>query len=270
MLLHAKNAVVAVADGEMDYIRFGTGEKTLIMLPGLGDGLKTVKGTAFPLAVMYRGFAKTHTVYVFSRRRQLPEGYTTRDMARDQKVAMDVLGIPKADVLGVSMGGMIAQHLAADYPEKVGKLVLVVTSARANPILTDAVTEWMELAKRGDHTALMDSNVKRMYSMEYYRKNKWLIPVVGRLSKPKSYERFFLQGQACLTHDAYCALQQIRTDTLVIGGEKDAALGGEASREIYRQIPGAKLKMYEKWGHALYEEAKDFSKTVLDFLEDKE
>ena len=80
---------------------------------------------------------------------------------------MDQLGIPKADIFGVSMGGMIAQHLAIDYLEKVGKLISTVISARPNPILTESITEWMSCAKRDDHTALMDSNVRRIYSAGY-------------------------------------------------------------------------------------------------------
>ena len=136
-----KNGCLQTDGFEMDYIRFGTGAKTLILLPGLGDGLQTVRGLALPMALLYRVFMKEYTVYSFSRRRDLPDGHTTRDMARDQKQAMDALGIPAADVVGVSMGGMIAQHLAADYPEMVGKLVLVVTSVRPNPILIGSVAD---------------------------------------------------------------------------------------------------------------------------------
>ena len=78
MLYHAKNAAVVSGDTTMDYIRFGTGERNLIILPGLGDGLQTVKGTALPMAVMYRCFAKDFTVWAFSRKNALPQGYTTR------------------------------------------------------------------------------------------------------------------------------------------------------------------------------------------------
>ncbi|MGM9590631.1 MAG: alpha/beta fold hydrolase [Faecousia sp.] len=267
MLYNAKNGTLKIGNTEMDYIRFGTGGKVLVMLPGLGDGLRSVKGTALPMAVTYRAFAKGFTVYGFSRKNALPQGYTTREMAADQAQAMELLGIQKADVLGVSMGGMISQHLAIDYPEKVGKLILTVTSARPNPILRSSVGEWVSCAKRGDHTAFMDSNVRRIYSADYYRKNKWLIPIMGKLTKPKSYDRFFIQADACLKHDAFKSLYQIQTPTLVIGGEKDNALGGDASREIAAQIPGAKLQMYEQWGHGLYEEAGDFNQTVLNFLD---
>ena len=266
MLRNVKNGALRIDDTTMDYIRFGTGNRALIMLPGLGDGLTTVKGTALPMALMYRIFSKDYTVYMFSRKNMLPQGYTTRDMARDQARAMDVLGIKKADIVGVSMGGMIAQHLAVDYPEKLGKLVLVVTAAKSNPILEDSVEEWISLAEKADHAAFMDSNVRRIYSNAYYRKNKWMIPLVGKLTKPKTYDRFFVQANACLTHDAFARLSQIKAPTLVIGGEKDDVLGGVASREIAANIPGANLRMYEQWGHGLYEEEKDFNRAVLDYL----
>lgn len=265
-MLNVKNGTVQLRDAGMDYIRFGEGTRILVMLPGLGDGLRTVKGTAVPMGMMYRCFMKDFTVYAFSRKNPLPEGYTTRDMARDQAEAMGQLGIEKADIFGVSMGGMIAQHFAVDFPEKVNKLILTVTSARPNPILDESIGEWVDCARRGDHGAFMDSNLRRIYSEAYYRKNRAMAPLVGKLTKPASYDRFFIQAQACLTHDAYDHLDRIKAPTLVIGGEQDKTLGGEASREIAKRIPNAELLMYEQWGHGLYEEKPCFNQTVMEFL----
>ena len=266
MMFNAKNGTLQLCDGEMDYICFGTGSRALVMIPGLGDALRSVKGTAVPVAMMYRCFAKDFTVYMFSRKRTLPLGYTTREMARDQAEAMDRLGIDRADVFGVSMGGMIAQHLAIDYPEKVNKLILTVTSSRPNPILTESIAEWLDCARRGDHVAFMDSNLRRIYSDAYYRKNKAMAPLVGKLTKPASYDRFYIQAEACLSHDAYDSLYRIKAPTFVIGGERDRALGGDASREIGAMIPGAQLLMYGQWGHGLYEEEPTFNNTVLEYL----
>lgn len=267
MFYHAKEGTVTVDNSPMEYIRFGTGERMLVMLPGLGDSLRSMKGLALPIALMYRLFAKEFTVYMFSRKQKLSQGCTTKDLARDLAVAMDALGIASADVFGVSMGGMIAQHFAIDYPEKVGKLVLAVTSARQNPILVESVEEWVRLAKEGNHTAFMDSNMRRIYTDNYCRKNQWTIPLVGKLTRPQSYDRFFLQADACLTHDTYGTLEKIQAPTLVIGGEEDRCLGGDASREIAVKIPDAQLLMYENQGHGLYEEAKDFNHKVLIFLQ---
>lgn len=262
MAAFAENGYAAGAD----FIRFGRGERVLVMLPGLGDGLKTVRGTAVPMAWMYRGFSEHFTVYGVSRRRNLPERYTTRQMAADVAAFLEEMGIEKADILGVSMGGMIGQWLAVDHPEIVGKLVLTVTCPCPNPIITECIGNWVELAKAGDHTAFMESNVRKIYSDAYYQKNKAGIPLVARMTKPKSYERFFIQAKACLSHDALAELHRIQAKTLVVGGEKDNCLGGEASKQMAAVIPKAKLHMYQQWGHGLYEEAKDFNKVVLDFL----
>ena len=95
MIMQAKNGVVRLKDDTMHYVRFGCGRKTLIMLPGLGDGITTVKGTALPMACLYRAYAKAYTVYMFSRRNHLPQRCSTRDMARDLLEAMDVLHISR-------------------------------------------------------------------------------------------------------------------------------------------------------------------------------
>ena len=262
-----RNGTLTLKNGRMDYIRFGKGARVLLMLPGLGDGLRTVKGTALPMALLYRRFAKQYTVYAFSRREPLAAGMTTRDMAAEQAQAMEALGIDRVDILGVSMGGMIAQWLAIDHPHRVGKLILAVTCAEQNPILRESIREWIALAKKGDHAGFMDSNLRRIYSERYYRQNKWMTPLIGALTKPKSYDRFFIQAEACLTHDARAELGKIQAQTLVIGGEKDLALGGEASKVLAAHIPGAELKMYPQWGHGLYEEAGDFNDVVLAFLD---
>jgi len=266
MLCNAKNGCLALGDARMDYIRFGSGKRTLIILPGLGDGLTTVKGTALPMSLTYRLFSKDFTVYMFSRRQPLSVPCSTRDMAQDLIAAMDLLGITKADILGVSMGGMIAQHLAADHPERVSRLVLTVTCARPNPMLTGAVQQWVDMAHRGDHTSLMDSNVRLIYSGGYYRKNKWLVPVMGIITKPKSYERFLIQADACLRHNCFDRLKDISCPTLVICGGQDRVVGEVPSRELAEGIPGARLISYHQWGHGVYEEEPTFNETVLSFL----
>ena len=141
-----------------------------------------------------------------------------------------------------------------------------MTCARQNPLIAECVREWIDLAKRGDHAALMDSNMRRMYSEAFYRRSRCTVPLLGKLTKPKSYERFLIMADACLAHDASDRIGHITAPTLVIGGEQDIALGAEPSREIAAAIPGAQLKMYAEWGHGLYEEAKDFNSVVLDFL----
>ena len=168
-MLQAKNACLRLSAGEMDYIRFGGGEKALVMLPGVGDGLKTVKGTALPFALLYRELSKDFTVYVFSRRRELPRHFTTREMAEDLNEAMSALHLEGAAVVGVSQGGMIAQWLAIDHPDKVGKLVLTVTLSRPNATVEDVIARWTGMAERGDYRDILLDTAERSYSEKRLR-----------------------------------------------------------------------------------------------------
>ena len=71
MFWNAKNGCVRIGDADMNYVSFGSGTDNLIMLPGLGDGLTTVKGMALPMALLYRMYAKAYKVFIFSRKNDL-------------------------------------------------------------------------------------------------------------------------------------------------------------------------------------------------------
>lgn len=266
MFYHAKNGHLNFGDTDMDYISFGKGDKDLVMIPGLGDGLTMVKGLAVPFAILYQKFAKSYKVHVFSRKNKLTEGYTTRDMARDQMEAMKMLGIEKADIIGISQGGMIAQHFALDYPEMVNKLVLAVTASRVNPTMEDVVAYWLELAKKEDYQTLINDTAEKMYIHYNGERAGWILPVLEKLEAPDSYERFIIMAKACLMHDTYEQLDRIQVPTLVVGGMKDLVLEGQSSIDISNRIPDCYLAMYEDYGHGVYEEAKDFPDLVWNFL----
>lgn len=266
MFYHARNGSVRVGNSEMDYISFGNGNRNLIMLPGLGDGLTTVKGLALVFSIMYRVYAKEFTVYVFSRKNHLPDGYSTREMAKDQAEAMTVLGISKADILGISQGGMIAQYLAIDHPALVNKLVLAVTSSKPNQITEKVVGGWMEMAMQGNYKNLMIDTAERSYSESYLKKYRRLYPFLGITGKPKSFQRFLIQAASCIGHNAHDELNKIICPVSVIGGDCDKIVGADAASAIADKISGSELFIYHGLGHAAYEEAKDFHGKVLDFL----
>ncbi len=266
MFYHAHNGRVCVGNSEMDYISFGNGNKKLIILPGLGDGLSTVRGMAFVFSIIYRIYAKEFTVYVFSRKNHLQEGYSTREMAKDHAEAMTVLGISKADVLGISQGGMIAQYLAIDYPDLINKLILAVTSAKPNETIKKVVGVWMEMAMQGNYKDLLIDTAEKSYSERYLKKYRRFYPFIGRIGKPKSVQRFLIQAASCISHNAYAELNKIKCPTLVIGGDCDKIVGTTAAVAIAEKISQSELFIYNGLGHAAYEEAKDFNERVLNFL----
>lgn len=260
-----KNGSVVIGKTDMYYVTFGSGKKNLVVLPGLSDGLATVKGKALLLASSYRRFFDDFRVYMFSRKNAMPEGYTIRQMAEDQAAAMTVLGIDKASVLGVSQGGMIAQYLAADHPEMIDKLVPAVTASYADDVVKRTVASWIEMAKAGDHVSLMTDTAEKMYSKAYLDKNRKLFPILAKFTKPKSYERFFRNAYAILDFDAREDLHRISCPTLIIAGAEDNTVGRDAADELHALIPQSRLFTYEGLGHGAFEEARDFYDKVYEF-----
>ena len=265
MFYNAKNHRVTIDGDTTDFISFGKGKKNLVIIPGVGDGLKTAKGLAIPFAFMYRIFAKDFTVYVMSRKNNVPENYNTRQMAFDMHKVLRSVGVEKTSVVGVSMGGMIAQYLAIDFPEFVERLVLTVTLSRPNETVIERCNAWIKSAEQKDYEAIMKDSALYSYSDQYLRKNKLMLNIISKIGAPKNFDRFITFSKACTTHNAYDELEKITCPTLVIGGKQDKIVTCEASEEIVSKIPNAKLKTYQEYGHALYEEAKDFNNVVYEF-----
>ena len=136
----------------MEYFRFGGGEKTLVILPGLS--IQSVMSAAYAVASAYASLAGQYTIYVFDRRSDLPQRYTVRDMAQDTAEAFRALGLRKVCLFGASQGGMIAQVIAVEHPELVGKLVLGSSSPHVRPEQYAVLEEWIRFAKAGDREGL--------------------------------------------------------------------------------------------------------------------
>ena len=248
----------------MDYIVFGSGEKTFVILPGLS--VHSVMGSADAIAEAYKDFAEEYTVYLFDRVKSISDGYSVRDMAADTAKAMKELGIENADVFGASQGGMIAEYLAIDYPGLVHKMILGSTLARPNDGFDNIVDEWISLAEEKQETKLLESFVDSVYSeatLEAYRDT--LISMNRNISD-EEYERFIILARACKGFDCYDELSGIKCPVLVIGSEGDRVVGAEGSEQIASAL-GCELYLYgDNYGHGVYDEAPDYRQRCLDFL----
>lgn len=265
-MFNAKSGSLKIGETDMEYISFGHGEQPFVMLPGLGDALKTVKGSAASLAIMYRAFAKDYKVFLFSRKNRLPAAYSIRDMANDQALAMALLGLLGAYVMGVSQGGMIAMHLAANHPELVKKLILANTAARSNSTVQRVVGKWLDWANAGDFQSLFADTAEKTYSERKLRVYRPMYPLLAAASKPKEFDRFITQANACLAHDASMELAKIKCPTLVFGGGCDKIVGASAAPELAKGIKNSKIFVCEGLGHGAFEEYSGFKEMVLQFL----
>ena len=156
------------ADGFlMDYFRFGEGEKTLVILPGLS--VKSILLSAEGVAAGFRPYTEDYTTYVFDRPKDPPAGYSIRDLARDTAEAFDWLGLRDVDLYGASMGPMIGQVLAMERPDLVHKLVMSSTAARSGERSDGAMAAWIALAEQGDLEGLAARFGQDVYSEDFYR-----------------------------------------------------------------------------------------------------
>ena len=254
---------VNIPSGDLNYLSFGKGQKNLIIIQGLN--VRDIKGAGASLAFMYKRFSMNYRVWFFDRRMTVKEGLTNWDLAEDIYFAMKKLNIESADVFGVSQGGMIAMALALEHPECVSKLVLGVTSSRANENIQKVVGRWVSCAKNQDHVTINNETFSLMYTDRYLKKYKMLMPLLVKMIKPKDFNRFAILASAILDFDCYDRLNEIKCPVFVLGGEQDKITTGEASVEIAEKL-NCQIHMYSEYGHAAYEEAKDFNTRVYEFL----
>ena len=262
----AKNATLSMNGKTMDYVTFGTGNQPLVIIPGLGDGLETVKGKAQLFSLSYRLLAKHYKIYVFSRINELRQGYTTRDMAADVAEAMETLNLDTAYIMGISQGGMIAQWLAVDFPERVQRLILAVTTAKPSQLARERIERWQKLSQSGNFKHLMLDIAQHSYTQKSYQKWRFLYNIMGRLGRIKDEKRIVIQSQSCLEHNSLGVLKYIHCPTLILGALEDDVIGVKGSKELEKAISGCQLLILKHSGHALYEENKVFQEAICGFL----
>jgi pimeloyl-ACP methyl ester carboxylesterase len=192
--------------------------------------------------------------------------YTTRMMANDTVALMDHLGIKKAHIVGGSMGGMIAQELAINYPERVSKLVLACTYCCKQGQSGDT-KEQAELTKLPPKK--MPAAMARLaYNKPFF---KFMVGTMAgiQLNFVSAAANVGIQGQtaACFNHNTLDRLSAIKAPTMVIVGTEDHLITPTSSDVIAQHIPGATLMKVEGGSHMFFmENKKEFNKTVLDFL----
>ena len=260
--------IARVGDLSMYYVEAGAGDPLVLIMGHGGDHLAW--------GFQFRVFAEHHRVIAFDNRGagqtdQPDHPYSTRQMAADTVGLMDVLGIDRAHVLGVSMGGMIAQELALAHPGRVRSLQLHVTYARPDAYLRARLqTARRERAALSRDVAVA-STLFWLFARTTYEDRPELVEAILQTAlanpHPQSLTGFVQQADACLTHDALDRLVAIRCPTLVTAATDDILIPAALCREIAARIPGAEFRLIENAGHVPFWECPDrFNTLCLDFI----
>jgi 3-oxoadipate enol-lactonase len=180
---------------------------------------------------------------------------------------MDALDIERAHFCGISMGGMIAQHVALATPERIDKLILVSTTS-GYP--SEARAMWDEriagVRKKGMEPLVVPT-LERWFTAPYRAAHPEVVARIGALIRATPAAGYSGSGQAIAMLDTTEKLPALRSPTLVIVGADDAGTPPAMGRLIAERIPGARLESIPSSSHLCnVEQAAVFNRLVRDFL----
>ena len=193
--------------------------------------------------------------------------FTIAEMADDAVEVLDELGIESAHVLGISMGGMVAQELVLRHPQRVRTLTLGCTYAGgpegrlASPEVVQTLADGMRSGDRERAVrAAWEVNVSKAYAAD---ESHYRTFVATALAKPVAVQVITLQMQAIAGHDTSARLGEISAPTLVVHGSEDQMLDVSNGEAIAREIPGARLERLEGVGHMFWIEQPERSAQLV-------
>lgn len=198
--------------------------------------------------------------------------YSQQMHADDLKNLMDKLDIRRSHIVGISNGGMIAQHFAIKYPEKVGALVLVDTCSYIDTLLEYMINIWISATEVGGSEFRYDVTIPLIFSESFIKNNRENISIMKQYSAEINPPRAVINlANACLKHELTDRLSEIKAPTLIIVGDEDILIPPKYSRLLREKIEGSVLVIIKGSGHVpSIEKPEEFNSTILDFLGDKD
>lgn len=247
-------SIAKAGEVELDYERSGSGPPLLLIMGMSGTALHWGESFLEPLRRDFDVIVYDHRGVGASSR--LEGAVTIAQLAEDAAGLLDALEIESAHVVGVSMGGMVAQELALAHPERVRTLTLGCTYAggEESTLTTPEVIQRLTKAMfSGDReralrtafevnvsAAMADDAELYERSLAIDRQRAVAVPVV------------MAQMQACMAHDTSARLSELAMPTLVVHGTEDQMLPVENGRLIASRIPGSRLEIFDGAGHLFF------------------
>jgi len=256
------------------YVRFGEGTRELVLFydgPGnelpTGSALNTLRKAMGLLTRFYR-------ISVVTRKPGLTEGYTTRDMSNDYAEMIREHFSAKVDaIIGMSYGGLIAQHFAADHPNLFNHIVLTMTGLRVSAEGLALDEKYAELLSHGKSGAAYKAIESAPYppgiKKSIHDSPLWLASRSVKIPKRESFASdILIEVKAEKEHDPTMSLPKITMPVLVISGDRDYYFPVELVREMERFIPNSVARIYAGRGRNALEDSK-FAGDVIQFVTER-
>jgi 3-oxoadipate enol-lactonase len=245
---------------------------------GTGEPLICVQGLAtdhLAWVLQVPAFAARHRTIVFDNRdvgqsSRATTPYSVADMGRDVLALADHLELEEFHLLGVSLGGAIAQHAALAAPERIRTLTLGVSWAGGGAYAREKTRLWALEAERFSRDEFVDSLMLVNFSEAFYENPEavaFIRQTIRDNPHPQEPPAFRRQAEASAGHDLRGRLHELTMPVHVIAGEHDIVLPHWKSEELAAEIPGARLTVVPRAPHGLnIERAEEFNTAVLGFI----
>jgi len=253
---------------DIHYRIAGAGPETVVLVNGVGDDLE---GWAMQLDAL---LAAGLRVMTFDNRgvgrSSCPPGpYSSREMAADTKALADAIGLRGFHLVGVSMGGVIAQEYALAYPDDLRSVVLANTYARPDAFTRAAFDAWGQVAESAGMRLMMRQQAPWVFSPVFYEAHPdrlaGIVAEMERSSQPAS--AFAAQIAALLTHDSAERLASLQTPALVIAADDDIIIRLSLSHRLFEELPRGTWAIVPG-GHAAFVENPDpWNRAVIEFID---
>ena len=255
---------------EVDYLKFGSGDKTMVILPGLS--VQSVMGSADAIAQAYSQFADDYTVYLFEHRRDLPETYNVKNIAADMVKVFRELGLNDTNIFGASLGGMTGIEIALQAPDLVSKLVLGSTTAcLSDEQYNKSIGVWTELARQKNTEKLYLAFGEQVYPEDVFEQSHDALIQAASTVTDEELARFIILAEGLKGYDVTGEIGSIECPVLAMGSQDDKVLGGEATgqiAELLKDHPDCESYVYEAgYGHASYDTAPDYKDRIQKFFD---
>lgn len=252
---------------DLNYSLEGEGDETIVLVNGLADDLDTwVFQMDDLLSAGYR-------VLRFDNRgvgrSSAPAGpYSTRLFAEDAKALVDALGVSGFHLVGVSMGGMIAQEYAIGFGDDLRSLTLACTYAAPGPFCSRMFAMWADLAPELGVPFVMRDVTLWAFTVPFFEEREEELKEfeAAMADLPQPLEAYLAQLSSIRTHDTTDRLDRITVPTLVVAGEEDILIPVRLSQRLHEGIAGSQWRT-TKGGHAcLWEHPSEFNQALLGFV----
>ena len=209
--------------------------------------------------------------------------YTMEIFADDINALMEHLGIEKANIAGVSLGGMIVQNFILKYPERVNKLILINTNYGFPDESGPEVYKNMRLGelkmKKEDPAKAWWSGARSSFYIKFRKELEadpskkwyglWSAEELIEMStiNPPTEKDITMQAEALKTHDTFERLSTIISPTLILAASHDRLMSKSTMEQIHEKIPNSSLVFIDKAGHSSpLEKAPEVNQKIKDFL----